>query len=67
MNIKDRIIKEVKGISFRVVTESGKEKTISYDFANVDKSEITNKYNDVTSRSITSINIEGHLKECNYE
>lgn len=53
MNIKDRIIKEVKGISFRVVTESGKERTVSYNFTNVDKSEITTEYND-SNKQISS-------------
>lgn len=63
MNIKDRIIKEVKGVSFRVVTESGKERTVSYNFNNVDKSEITNKYDDITNKFQLSANIEGRLSE----
>ena len=58
MNIKDRIIKEVKGVSFRVITESGKERTVSYIFTNVDKSEITAEYNDTTNKYQLSVNIE---------
>lgn len=63
MNIKDRIIKEVKGVSFRVITESGKERTVSYIFTNVDKSEITAEYNDTTNKYQLSVNIEGRLLE----
>ena len=63
MNIKDRIIKEVKGVSFRVITESGKERTVSYNFTNVDKAEITNEYNDITNKYQLSVNIECTLSE----
>lgn len=58
MNIKDRIIKEVKGVSFRVITKSGKERTVSYNFTNIDKTEITNEYNDITNKYKLSVNIE---------
>lgn len=57
MNIKDRIIKEVKGVSFRVITKSSKERTVSYNFTNVDKTEITNEYNDITNKYKLSVNI----------
>lgn len=63
MNIKDRIIKEVKGVSFRVITENGKERTVSYNFTNVDKAEITNEYNDITNKYQLSVNIECTLSE----
>ena len=62
MNIKDRIIKEVKGVSFRVITKSGKERTVSYNFTNIDKTEITNEYNDITNKYKLSVNIECTLE-----
>ena len=55
MNIKDRIIKEVKGVSFRVITESGKERTVSYNFTNVDKAEITNGKERTVSYNFTNV------------
>lgn len=61
--MKDEIIKEVKGISFHVATESGKERTVSYNFTNVDKAEITNEYNDITNKYQLSVNIDGILLE----
>lgn len=61
--MKDEIIKEVKGISFYVATESGKERTVSYIFTNIDKSEITAEYNDTTNKYQLSVNIEGRLLE----
>ena len=61
--MKDEIIKEVKGISFYVATESGKERTVSYIFTNIDKTEITNEYNDITNKYKLSVNIECTLSE----
>ena len=64
MNVKDEIIKEIKGISLCVITESGKERTVLFDFNKINKSELTVGHCEMPNYLRINVDVEGFTDGC---